>query len=131
MNKTPRLFNCHRCTNQVVICSHCDRGNIYCSKSCATQSRLENHRRSNQLYQRTFHGRQLHALRQKRYRQRHTEKVTDGCSVEIPPNDLLRQPKNEKKSAPTGVTHCSFCGAPVSAYFRNDFLSRSYCAQAP
>jgi len=29
MQSSARLFNCARCRRQVVICSHCDRGNIY------------------------------------------------------------------------------------------------------
>lgn len=131
MNKTARLFNCHRCTKQVVICSRCDRGNSYCAKSCATQSRLENHRRSNQLYQSTPRGKQLHALRQRRYRQRQTEKVTDRGSNEIPPNDLLPKPKNERNPESKAGVHCDFCHAPVSEFLRNDYLGRVYCAQAP
>ena len=38
MQSSARLFNCARCRRQVVICSHCDRGNRYCGKRCA-QSR--------------------------------------------------------------------------------------------
>jgi len=41
MQSSARLFNCARCRRQVVICSHCDRGNIYCSKRCSQTARRE------------------------------------------------------------------------------------------
>lgn len=127
MKKTARLYYCRRCTKQVVICSHCDRGNTYCDGACARQSRLENHRRSNQLYQSTHRGKQLHAIRQKHYRKRQKEKVTDQGSNETPTDALLSDPKIEKKT----VMCCDFCHALVSDFLRNDYLSHSRCAQAP
>ena len=119
---SPRLFNCRKCTKQVVICSHCDRGNIYCSNVCANQSRINNHRLSNQLYQRTYRGKLLHALRQKHYRARQKEKVTDQCSTEAPINDLLPELKNEKKCRLKNIVRCDFCHTRVSHFFRNGYL---------
>jgi hypothetical protein len=36
---TARLFLCARCRAQVLICSCCDRGNIYCGEGCAEEIR--------------------------------------------------------------------------------------------
>ena len=34
-----RLFLCQGCRVQVLICSHCDRGHIYCAEGCAGEAR--------------------------------------------------------------------------------------------
>jgi hypothetical protein len=34
-----RLFLCQSCRVQVLICSHCDRGHIYCAEACARKAR--------------------------------------------------------------------------------------------
>jgi hypothetical protein len=44
MQSSARLFNCARCQRQVVICSHCDRGNIYCAKRCSQSARPQSRR---------------------------------------------------------------------------------------
>ena len=80
-----RLFLCQRCRRQVLICSHCDRGQIYCSAQCAEISRREKHRRAEAHYQKTRRGALKHAARQQRYRKRQRQpqikpgqkKVTD------------------------------------------------------
>lgn len=128
---SPRLFNCQKCTKQVVICSHCDRGNIYCSLSCANQSRIQNHRRSNQLYQSTRRGKLLHARRQKHYRDRQKEKVTDQGSKTIPVNDLLLETKNENKYPSKKIILCDFCHTRVSDFFRTGYLDHSRYALGP
>lgn len=128
---SPRLFNCRKCTKQVVICSHCDRGNIYCSKTCANQSRIQNHRRSNQLYQSTYRGKLLHASRQKNYRARQKEKVTDQGSTAISSNVLLPQTKNENICPSNKIIFCDFCHTPVSHFFRNGYLNHSRYALGP
>jgi hypothetical protein len=35
----PRRFLCARCRSPVLICSHCDRGQRYCSAACSLQAR--------------------------------------------------------------------------------------------
>jgi len=39
MQSSGRLFLCVCCRAQVVICSHCDRGQIYCAADCAQAAR--------------------------------------------------------------------------------------------
>ena len=123
--KDARLYQCVRCHHQCIICSDCDRGNIYCGSTCAVQSRAQNHSIANQIYQKTFRGRQKHALRQSHYRfrqQEKTKKVTDQGSACLPPHDLLSPVENDPKKITVEQNHCHFCGENVSFYLRNDYL---------
>ena len=70
MKHSSRLFSCSFCLQQVVICSHCDRGNIYCSPKCAINARKQYCKESNKRYQQTTKGKFNNALRQKRFRAR-------------------------------------------------------------
>jgi hypothetical protein len=88
MENTARLFNCARCHCQVVICSHCDRGNIYCGRRCAEHARKTSSRSAGKRYQRTYRGRIKHAERQRRYRALQNI-VTHQRSASSPPNDSL------------------------------------------
>lgn len=120
--KSARLYQCVRCHRQCIICSDCDRGNIYCGHGCAQQTRIQNHRISNQKYQKTFRGKQRHAVRQRNYRLRQKQKVTDQGSAETPINDLLPPLKNDTKCRLKNVACCDFCHASVSDFFRNGYL---------
>jgi hypothetical protein len=63
-----RLFVCARCRAQVLICSCCDRGQIYCAKGCAEEVRRQSVRAAGERYQATKKGRLAHAARQCAYR---------------------------------------------------------------
>jgi hypothetical protein len=39
-----RLFLCRGCQVELLICSHCDRGQIYCAESCAQKARRQSQR---------------------------------------------------------------------------------------
>ncbi len=122
MKKSAREFNCARCHKQVIICSPCDRGNIYCGRICSRRSRALNHRIANQIYQKTQKGQQKHALRQRRYRQRLRDKqnkVTDQGSNDLSQYDLLPR---EEKSQEIEQFYCHFCRKAVSIFLRNGFL---------
>ncbi len=73
-----RLFNCQRCAKQVRICRRCDRGHIYCSGQCAVIRRCESLYRAGARYQRTQRGATLHAARQRAWRERQMQKVTQS-----------------------------------------------------
>ena len=88
MENTARLYNCVRCHHQVTICSHCDRGNIYCGKSCADSARRTSLRAAGRRYQNSRRGRLKHADRQRHYRSRR-KKVTHHSSPESPASDPL------------------------------------------
>lgn len=126
MEHTSRLFYCLRCHIQVVICSYCDRGQIYCGKECSRIARLQSCQAAEKRYQNTPAGRMKHALRQRRYRERLKIKVTDHSSTAPAQNALLESVKNKAKEVVmmhVGFNQrCCFCRQSVSPWFRNGFL---------
>lgn len=121
-----RLFHCMRCHAQTLICSHCDRGQIYCNSECAHAARVQSCRTAEKRYQLTPGGRMKHALRQRRYRSRLIKKVTDHGSSFHALSALLQPVKNEARKA--DMSHgdfnrrCCFCNKTVSSWFRRGFL---------
>ena len=89
MQSSARVFNCARCRCPVVICSHCDRGNLYCGKRCSETARRQSRREASERYQKTRRGRRAHAERQRRYRQRRRKKVTHQGSPPPIPDETL------------------------------------------
>ena len=75
MECSVRIFNCVRCHRQVIICSYCDRGNIYCSSECSLASRQESIQTAGKRYQNTYRGRLNHAKRQKIYMERNRKSL--------------------------------------------------------
>ena len=65
-----RRFVCARCRAPVLICSHCDRGQIYCPTGCAAVARQQSQRDAGRRYQRSRPGRFKHAARTRRWRER-------------------------------------------------------------
>ena len=99
MARSARLFLCARCRDQVLLCSHCDRGQQYCSRACSSASRRERRRNAAERYQSSRRGQLKHAARTACWRQRRRsmrkdadrgdiDKVThQGCpdaGVEVP-----------------------------------------------
>jgi hypothetical protein len=83
MERPARLFLCAGCRVQVVLCSHCDRGNLYCSRPCWRLSRDAARRDAAHRYQSSWRGRLAHAERSRRWRQRHAARSAgDGHGVE-------------------------------------------------
>ena len=138
MQRSARIYNCARCHCQVIICSHCDRGNRYCASHCAVQSRQEKQRDARVRYQSRLKGRHSHAKRQQRYRQRQKEKVTHQCSPELPPYDLLLvEPKTvttrikKRPLAKIARFYCHFCGCRCSEQIRWEFIHQQNRHSAP
>src|SRR5215207_3704474 len=133
MKHTPRLYYCLLCHAQAVICSHCDRGQIYCSDTCSKIARVKSCREANKRYQLKPNGKRQHALRQKRYRMRQKEKVTDHGSISLSLNVLLESVKNKTKEVDVDqdsmLKRCCICKKPVSSWFRNGFI-RYYTSQS-
>ena len=65
-----RRFLCARCRAPVLVCSHCDRGQIYCATGCAAVVRLQSQREAGRRYQGSLRGRFRHAARTQRWRER-------------------------------------------------------------
>ena len=125
---TARLYLCARCLIQVVICSCCDRGNIYCARDCAEVSRRNAQRAAGQRYQRSLRGRRNHAARATRYRARQ-KIVTHHGSPREPSHDVMPHGARSTTSSHRSIAaqpslFCFSCGRPCSPFVRRDFLRR-------
>lgn len=138
-----RIFLCACCRKQVVVCSHCDRGQRYCAGGCSEHTRQRRQRAAGKRYQRSRLGRHKHAQRMRRWRDRHrarANKVTHQGSQDTEANDVLTAPQTTEPLCtllPTAsllipiaaravvaftLCRCSFCGAKVQPQLRPDFL---------
>jgi len=127
MESTARLYNCARCHSQVIICGHCDRGNLYCGRHCAQAARKASLIAAGKRYQHSYRGRLKHAERQRHYRSRR-EKVTHQGSPQPPTNDPLAT--RSQATASVAITEvegirCHFCARLCSAFLRLDFIQRT------
>ena len=93
-----RRFLCARCRAPALVCSHCDRGQIYCASGCAAVARQQSQRDVGRRYHGSLRGRFKHAARTLRWRERHA---------------LLAVPVTRSEMAtPQSVTHQ---GSPLPA----------------
>ena len=81
--RSARLFLCARCRDQVLLCSHCDRGQLYCGRACSFAGRRERRREAAGRYQRSRGGRLKHATRSARWRERRRSLSADSAGGEI------------------------------------------------
>jgi hypothetical protein len=129
MQVTGRLFVCARCRVQVLICSPCDHGQIYCAGDCSQMSRRASVCEAGRRYQRTRKGRFAHAERSRRYRQRQ-RKVTHQGSLTRPADDLLPTDSvvtiaaaQASATSPTpSPGQCQFCGVRCAVFVRVGYL---------
>lgn len=127
-----RLYLCARCRHQVIICSCCDRGQIYCSSGCAQQARRRTLQQAGRRYQASRRGRLMHAARMSRWRVRQDNKVTHHGSPAAVVGDLLAPAAltiTRDAAAPTDQPRlsgpqCSWCGRSCLALLRQGFLRR-------
>jgi hypothetical protein len=144
-----RLFVCAWCGCEVVVCSCCDRGQIYCGVDCAGRARRQGLRGAGRRCQQTRRGRRMHAARMARYRAKLTqgsvgeadrmpdegwprEIVTHHGSPAPPTGDLLAgdattMPRDDASPAePSGraMTQCHWCGRCCLLPLRRGFLRR-------
>lgn len=136
MENAARLYNCARCHRQVMICSGCDRGNIYCHEGCAQAARRVSLQAAGWRYQQTRHGRHKHAERQRRYRAAR-QKVTHQGSPDPSPHDPLppvpKRPdgRRDVDGAPMmAPMRCHFCGRECGPFLRIGPLHRATAAAA-
>jgi len=134
--ESSRLFLCARCRCVVVICSSCDRGQIYCSSDCSEIRRRETIRQAARRYQRSAIGARNHARRQARYRSRQLKVTHHGSRLPGSAAKLLltvlaaalllasshRKRPGEVPALPLEPTRCHFCGQSSSGFTRNSFL---------
>jgi len=143
METDARLYHCVLCHRQVLICSVCDRGNIYCDPKCSAVARRQSLRKAAKQYQQTYPGRLKHAARQHCYRARQKEKVTHQGSQQAAahsPSQEPDKPINPELSVATADLHCHFCTRRVLPFIRSGFVRHASgirrsavtgCAQGP
>lgn len=133
MEQSARFYNCACCSQQVILCSLCDRGNRYCFDGCSEERRKESLRAAGKRYQNTIQGQRNNAKRQAEYRIRQTlieaesplskEKVTHHSSEE---NTLSASIEiDEQRGESSGFEtfyHCHCCGRVVDPYLRSGYL---------
>jgi len=132
MENSARLYHCARCRRQVIVCRFCDRGQIYCTGSCAKLARTTSLRAAGQRYRQTRLGKLKQALRQQRYRRRlrlrQPQKVTHHRSLLEPPHDLLtptvKRTRRRVAQAKDQEMICHFCGRCGWIFLRLGFLRR-------
>ena len=78
LDRPARLFLCAGCRVQVVLCTPCDRGNRYCSRTCWRQTHDLARREAACRYQRSRGGSVRHAARSHRWRQRTALRAAEG-----------------------------------------------------
>ena len=133
MCDSARLYNCARCHQQVIICSHCDRGNIYCMNGCSRQARTTKQKEAAKRYQSSLKGRQNHARRQHQYRQRQQEKVTHQGTLQLSLYDLLLSEPEKRIEvmkpaifSNNSIHLCHFCGRDCGEKLRFSFLHQQH-----
>lgn len=115
--RSARLFLCAGCRAQALICSCCDRGQIYCAEGCGAHARRRGQRAAGARYQASRRGRLTHAERARRYRAR-CKNVTHQGSPPPPPDDFLSIGSPTIASDATTadieprrpISHCHWCG---------------------
>lgn len=135
-----RLFLCARCRVQALICSCCDRGQIYCAGGCAQEARQQAQRVAGQRYQASRRGRLTHAARSGRWRARQ-KNVTHQGSPSRPPDAGVPMDATAAASAPpvapssevdapsqneSAFWRCRWCGRRCSPLVRMGFLRRRW-----
>ena len=122
-----RLFLCRGCRGQVLICSHCDRGQIYCARGCAERARRRSLREAGRRYQTSRRGRIKHAERARRYRARkntvpHQGSPRGRAQAVLSDTSAVKGREAAPKDRPRW--QCHVCHRPCSAFMRRDFLQR-------
>ncbi len=134
-----RLFLCARCRAQVLVCSCCDRGQIYCAGGCAREARHQAQRAAGRSYQASRRGRVNHAARARRWRARQknvthqgspSRPLDDGVSVDatVTASDPPVAPSSDVEAPWRGdnppLWRCCWCGRCCPPFVRMDFLRR-------
>jgi len=142
-----RLFLCARCRVPVLLCSPCDRGQIYCCAQCSGEARKSAQTQAARRYQNGRTGRLAHAARSKRWRQRQRtrsadlqllrddeqEIVTHQGSIEpagnaplvacdIEPGNPLTQATLTTQASIQACWRCRRCSKEISSWVRQGFL---------
>jgi CTP:molybdopterin cytidylyltransferase MocA len=111
----------------VLLCSRCDRGQIYCGADCARQARYDAQREAARRYQASRRGRFAHAARQSRYRARRQKVTHQGCAATagaalLAADEDADAPAVSAAQIARPQWHCQRCGALCAPWVRSGFL---------
>ena len=142
-----RFYLCARCRKAVLLCSFCDRGQIYCGQECSKTARKNAQSEAARRYQNSRRGRTAHAARARNWRKRQRQCgsksspsdpdaqkiVTHQGSQPLGADVSLMACETEPPTAPdqasaTGVddvARCQGCCKALSKWVRQGFLRRS------
>ncbi len=137
METTARLYNCARCHQQVILCSHCDHCNIYCFDGCAQEARILSLREANKRYRKSPNGLLNAASRQAEFRRRKRLDKSSNPSSESSVEKKVTHRGSGEDSSPApiasepiegcvGEYHCHCCGRPVDFYLRSGFIRHQH-----
>lgn len=121
MDLPGRRYLCVGCRTAVLICSHCDRGQRYCTPRCADEARRRSVRASGCRYQDSMRGRHAHAERQRRYRARQQKVTHQGSPPGVAPDQLPSEPTVPVTPV---LWQCCRCRRPLPDWVRQGFLLR-------
>ncbi|UEN98535.1 hypothetical protein A9R16_015035 [Acidiferrobacter thiooxydans] len=124
MAPTARFFLCAYCRAQALICRRCDRGQRYCTRTCAHRARKIRQREAARRYQASRMGRFRHAARARRYRLLR-KNVTHQGSIGCSRHALLALDASVRmRCAPQRPVwgRCCVCRGPCSGLVRRAFL---------
>ena len=129
--RSARLFLCAGCRVQVIVCSCCDRGQIYCNSGCSAQARGRTIREAGRRYQASLRGRRAHAARMGRYRTRrqrvtHHGSPAPAAHVLLPPEAMMANAEDVSAAEalrPPGL-YCHWCGCRCLPLLRLGFIRR-------
>lgn len=128
MDRSARLFLYARCRDQVFLCSHCDRGQQYCSRECSQLTRRERRREAGQRYQRSRAGQFKHAARTASWRERRRSLRRDSARGDV---DKVTHQGSLFEAADASLTPCNIACAlepPVDTVSANDIAPVSATA---
>lgn len=114
---TARRYHCARCHQPVLICSYCDRGNIYCFDGCARAAEKERCKRNAKRYRDSAKGRRSTATRQRNNRLRQAMSGSDpepSKQHQDTPEPASAEPDATSSDLPI-VTHRGSVDEPGSA----------------
>ena len=139
-----RFYLCARCRKAVLLCSYCDRGQIYCGQECSKTARKSAQSEAARRYQSSRRGRTAHAARSRNWRNRQrqctsewapadpvTQKIVTHQGSQHPGVDVSllacesQMPTTHRQASSDGVhgrLRCQGCGKPLSQWVRQGFL---------
>lgn len=142
-----RFYLCARCRKAVLLCSFCDRGQIYCGRECSKSARKSAQSEAARRYQSSRRGRTAHAARARNWRNRQRQCASASCSLDPDAQKIVTHQGSQYRGADVSLTACETqtpttysqasavgldgtaccrgCGKPLQTWVRQGFLRRS------